>query len=70
MFRLWAWGMRHPHLYTLGARLARWGQVLLARQGWIRKIPMFPASQWTKGRDFPALVPKAFRDRWKQLRSE
>jgi L-lactate dehydrogenase complex protein LldF len=70
MFRLWAWGMRHPHLYALGTRLARWGQVLLVRQGWIRKIPMFPASQWTRGRDFPALAPKAFRDRWKQLGSE
>lgn len=70
MFRLWAWGMRHPLLYALGTRLARWGQVLLARRGWIRKIPLFPASQWTKGRDFPALAPKAFRDRWKQLRGE
>jgi len=70
MFRLWAWVMRHPRLYTLGSRLARWGQVLLARRGWIRKIPMFPASQWTEGRDFPALAPQAFRDRWKRLRRE
>jgi L-lactate dehydrogenase complex protein LldF len=67
MFRLWAWGMRHPFLYTMGSRLARWGQVLLARQGWIRKIPMYPASQWTKGRDFPALAPQTFRSRWKKL---
>ncbi len=70
MFRLWAWAMRHPSLYALGSRLARWGQVLVARQGWIRKIPMFPASQWTKGRDFPALAPMAFRDRWKKLQGE
>ena len=45
MFRLWAWGMRHPSLYALGSRMARWGQILLARQGWIRKIPAYPASQ-------------------------
>ena len=70
MFRLWAWGMRHPQMYALGTRLARWGQILLARQGWIRKIPIFPASQWTQGRDFPALAPMAFRDRWKQLRGK
>jgi L-lactate dehydrogenase complex protein LldF len=68
MFRLWAWGMRHPSLYVLGSRFARWGQVLLARQGWIRKIPMYPASQWTKGRDFPALAPQTFRNRWKKLK--
>jgi L-lactate dehydrogenase complex protein LldF len=70
MFRLWALGMRHPRLYALGTRLARWGQVLLARRGWIRRIPVFPASQWTRERDFPALAPKAFRDRWKQLGKE
>jgi L-lactate dehydrogenase complex protein LldF len=70
MFRLWAWAMRHPRVYTLGTRLARWGQFLLARRGWIRKIPVYPASQWTLGRDFPALAPQAFRDRWKQLRRE
>ena len=67
MFRLWAWGMRHPSLYALGSRLARWGQFLLARQGWIRNIPAYPASQWTKGRDFPALAPQTFHERWKKL---
>jgi L-lactate dehydrogenase complex protein LldF len=67
MFRLWAWGMRHPSLYALGSRFARWGQILLARQGWIRKIPAYPASQWTKERDFPALAPQTFHDRWKEL---
>jgi L-lactate dehydrogenase complex protein LldF len=67
MFQLWAWGMRHPSLYALGSRFARWGQVLLARQGWIRKIPMYPASQWTKGRDFPALANETFHQRWKKI---
>jgi L-lactate dehydrogenase complex protein LldF len=67
MFRLWAWVMRHPVMYRLGSRLARWGQVLLVRQGWIRRIPAYPASQWTKGRDFPALAPQTFRDRWRKF---
>ena len=68
MFQQWARLMRSPGLYSLAAKLARWGQILLARQGWIRKLPMYPASEWTKGRDFPALAPKSFHDRWKDLR--
>jgi L-lactate dehydrogenase complex protein LldF len=66
-FRLWAWAMRRPAVYRLGSRLARWGQALVARGSWIRKIPAYPASQWTKERDFPALAPQTFRDRWKKL---
>ena len=67
MFRLWAWSMRHAFIYGLGSRIARWGQVLWARQGWIRKIPMYPGSRWTLKRDFPALAPQTFRKRWKKL---
>jgi L-lactate dehydrogenase complex protein LldF len=67
MFRLWAWGMSNPNVYALGSRLARWGQRFLARGGWIQKIPAYPASQWTKERDFPALAPETFHDRWKKL---
>jgi L-lactate dehydrogenase complex protein LldF len=66
-FRLWAWAMRHPFVYALGARFARWGQRLVARGGWIRKISAYPASQWTQERDFPALAPQSFRERWKKL---
>ena len=66
-FRLWAWAMSRPFVYRVGSRLARWGQRLLARDGWIKKIPGYPASRWTEGRDFPALAPESFRDRWKKL---
>ncbi len=66
-FRLWAWAMSNPSVYRVGARLARWGQKLVARNGWIRNIPAYPASEWTKGRDFPALAPESFRERWKKL---
>ncbi|MFB3921068.1 MAG: LutB/LldF family L-lactate oxidation iron-sulfur protein [Terriglobia bacterium] len=65
--RLWAWAMQRPWAYALGARLARLGQRFVARQGWIRKAPMFPASRWTQGRDLPGLAPKSFRERWKEI---
>ncbi|HLI33589.1 MAG TPA: LutB/LldF family L-lactate oxidation iron-sulfur protein [Terriglobia bacterium] len=65
--RLWAWAMKRPRIYSLGGRLARWGQKFYARQGWIRKLPLFPMSRWTEGRDFPALAPQTFRERWKKL---
>ena len=67
--RLWAWAMQRPWAYALGARLARFGQRFFARRGWIKKTPMFPASRWTEGRDLPALAPKSFRERWKEISS-
>jgi L-lactate dehydrogenase complex protein LldF len=70
MIRLWAWAMQRPWAYSLGSRLARWGQRLLARQGWVRKIPMYPASGWTDGRNLPALAPKTFRERWKEIEKQ
>jgi L-lactate dehydrogenase complex protein LldF len=66
--RLWAAVMKHPRLYALASRLARWGvaaATLFARQEWMRRIPFYPASRWTEGRDFPALAPKSFRQLWK-----
>ena len=68
--RAWAWVMQRPRLYRLGSRLARLGQRLLVRQGWIRKLPMPIASHWTEGRDFPALAPKSFHERWKEISAE
>jgi L-lactate dehydrogenase complex protein LldF len=67
LMRLWAWAMKRPRVYSFGSRLARWGQRLLARHGWIARVPMYPASGWTDGRDLPALAPKSFRERWKEI---
>jgi L-lactate dehydrogenase complex protein LldF len=68
MMRLWAWAFSRPWVYNLGGRMARWGQFLLARSGWIRKVPLYPASRWTDARDVPALAKKSFHDRWKEIR--
>jgi len=67
MMRLWAWAFSRPWVYALGGRLARWGQVLVARSGWIRKVPLYPASRWTEARDVPALAKKSFHKRWKEI---
>ncbi|MGH7248720.1 MAG: lactate utilization protein B, partial [Pseudomonadota bacterium] len=64
--RMWAWAMKRPWAYALGGKLGRWGQKMYARDGWIRKAPMFPVSGWTGGRDFPALASESFRERWKK----
>ena len=71
--RLWAWIMVKPRVYTLAARLARLAQRLLTsrREGeihqWIRRFPVAPVARWTDGRDLPALAPKSFRERWKEM---
>ncbi|MGH9452223.1 MAG: LutB/LldF family L-lactate oxidation iron-sulfur protein [Terriglobia bacterium] len=64
--RMWAWAMKRPWAYALGGKLGRWAQKMYARNGWIRKAPMFPVSGWTGGRDFPALASESFRERWKK----
>ena len=65
--RLWSWLMTSPRRYASSARLARWGQALFAREGWIHSFPAFPFSSWTKTRDLPALAPKSFHERWKEI---
>ncbi len=69
-FRLWAWVMKRPRLYGFAGRLARLAQRLLSwrRTAWLRRFPLFPVSRWTEGRDLPALAPKPFRERWKDIR--
>ncbi len=68
--RLWAWLMTSSRRYAWSARWARIGQHLVARSGWIRSSRFFPLSAWTRDRDLPALAPRSFRQRWKDLESE
>ncbi len=65
--RLWAWVMKRPRVYRVAGRMARAGQRLFSRRGWIKRFPKFPLSRWTEGRDLPALAAKPFRDRWKEI---
>ncbi|MGH9432595.1 MAG: LutB/LldF family L-lactate oxidation iron-sulfur protein, partial [Terriglobia bacterium] len=65
--RLWALVMQRPWLYAFSSSLARLAQRFYARGRWIRKLPVYPASRWTDGRDFPALARRTFRKQWKSL---
>lgn len=66
--RVWAWTMKRTWAYRLGSSLVRLTQRFYARDGWINRAPVFPASRWTEGRDFPALAPESFRKHWKKRR--
>jgi L-lactate dehydrogenase complex protein LldF len=69
--RLWAWAMKRPAMYVLGARLARLALRFVAGNGkspgWIHRLTMYPLSRWTAGRDLPSLAAKPFRARWKEI---
>jgi hypothetical protein len=52
VFRAFAWLLRRPALYRLGARLGRLAQAPLARGGRIRRVPFF-FGEWTRTRDLP-----------------
>lgn len=68
--RLWAWVMKRPRLYVWSARGARFGQRFFMKRGqkaWVAKFPFFPVSRWAERRDFPALAPQSFRERWEEI---
>jgi len=58
-----------PRLYHFGGRLSGWLTQLIARDGWIRRLPG-PLSGWTDQRDFPAFAPKSFSQCWREERKE
>lgn len=71
--RLWAWLMKRAWAFSLGAAFARIGVRWLpvssggGSRKWITRLPFFPFSNWTEGRDFPAPDPVPFRKRWERL---
>jgi L-lactate dehydrogenase complex protein LldF len=69
VFRMLARLLTAPRLYRLAARAGRLLQGPFARDGGIRRLPLF-LGEWTRSRDLPALAPRTFTERWEELRRE
>lgn len=63
--KVYALAATQPWLYRLGGRLAAVGTRLLAREGWLRRLPC-PLAAWSGQRDFPAFARRSFQDTWAQ----
>jgi len=61
--------LTRPALYRLAARIARLLQRPFVRDGAIRSLPLF-FGDWTRTRDLPAVAPRTFHERWKELARE
>ncbi len=57
-----------PRLYGWAKPLARLLQAPFARDGAIRRLPLL--DDWTRTRDLPAIAPRTFQERWKDLERE
>jgi L-lactate dehydrogenase complex protein LldF len=58
----------HPELFRLALAFARTATRLLARAGWLRRLPP-PLSGWTAHRDFPAFAHRPFSAHFKRRQS-
>lgn len=65
--RLYRFAVVRPWLYRLGGQMSQVGMKVIARNGWIKRLPG-PLSAWTDSRDFPAFAPKSFSQRWREER--
>src|SRR5262249_9502078 len=63
---LWKEVLRQPWLYRLALRAARLFLRAPAKDGWLARLPG-PGAGWTAARDFPALAPRSFRERWDEI---
>ncbi len=63
--KAWAAAMSSPALYETGQLFAALGSGLIAKDGWIHKLPP-PLDAWTNRRDFPAFARDTFRMRWRR----
>lgn len=63
--RLWAFAMRHPHLYAAVFRLAGLLQRSILSRGKFDRLPLWGA--WGKSRDFPQVARKPFRSLWREI---
>lgn len=67
--RLYSQAVTRPWLYKLGAKMVSKALKLVARDGWVQRMPG-PLSAWTGRRDFPALASESFQERWAQRRRQ
>ncbi|MEW5981398.1 MAG: LutB/LldF family L-lactate oxidation iron-sulfur protein [Acidobacteriota bacterium] len=63
--RVYAWLATRPRLFRLAGRASRRLAVLVARDGWIRRLPG-PLRAWTEARDFPAPAAVSFLDAYRR----
>src|SRR5213592_950338 len=61
--------LARPGLYRLVARIARLLQRPFVRDGALRRLPLV-FGDWTRTRDLPAVAPRTFHERWKELARE
>lgn len=67
-FAMYSFLWRRPKLYSLGAKLSRFFQNGIVKDGKVRSgfagiVPLLGA--WTEWRDAPPIAPKSFREIWK-----
>ena len=67
--RLYRFAALRPALFHGGGQFAAWGMRLLARRGWLTRLPG-PLSGWTDHRHFPALAVESFSQRWQAERGK
>jgi L-lactate dehydrogenase complex protein LldF len=67
-FKAWRLGVGSGWRYRAGAALAGLVLKLLARNGWIRRLPGI-GGVWTRHRDVPTM-PRPFHKRWNDLQRE
>jgi L-lactate dehydrogenase complex protein LldF len=64
VYRLWAWGLKSPFLYSMIGNLQKFDLRRRARKtGWVEKLPSVAAG-WTQIRDMPAPAKKTFHQMW------
>jgi len=61
---LWAWLGQHPRLYRYSMSSARMVLKLLARNGWVKRLPL-AGSGWTAFRDMKAPSNRSFQQQWR-----
>ncbi len=69
-FRIWKHIMKRPRLYRITTKLVyRIQQTFFPGKRSIEHLP-YPFSGWTKGRNFPRISNKSFRQRWEERRKK